>query len=49
MRYLTTGLEVAGALSLSAAGWLAFGLAGLLAVAGGLCFGLSYALTRGSA
>ena len=49
MRYLTTGLEVAGALLLTAAGALAFGLAGALAALGGVCFGLSYALTRGSA
>ncbi len=48
MRYLTTGLEVAGAVALVAAGWLAFGLAAGLAVLGGACFGLSYALTRGS-
>lgn len=46
---ITSVLEVAGALALTVAGFLAFGVAGLLAVVGGLCFGLSYALTRGSA
>lgn len=45
---VTTGLEVAGAASLTVAGWLAFGLAGVLTVVGGFCLALSYAITRGS-
>jgi hypothetical protein len=45
---VTTGLEVVGAGLLTAAGWLAFGLAGALAVLGGFCIAGSFALTRGS-
>lgn len=47
MRYVTTLLEVAGAVLLAAAAYVAFGLAALLAVSGGACIGLSWALTRG--
>ena len=49
VRFLTTALEVAAAVLLSAAAVVAFGLAGALAAAGGVCVGLSYVLTRGSA
>lgn len=49
VRAVTTLLEIAAALLLSAAAVVAFGLAGALAAAGGLCVGLSYILTRGSA
>lgn len=47
MRNVTTLLEVGGAVLLIGAGYLAFGLAAGLALAGGACFGLSWALTRG--
>jgi len=49
VRYITTALEVSAAVLLTAAAAIAFGLAAALAVAGGVCLGLSYALTRGSA
>lgn len=45
---VTTTLEVAGAGLLTAAGWLAFGLAGVCAVLGGFCLAVSYSITRGS-
>lgn len=48
VRVVTTLLEVAAAGFLAAAAVVAFGLAGALAAAGGLCVGLSYVLTRGS-
>jgi hypothetical protein len=49
VRHLTTALEVAAVCFLAAAAVVAFGLAGALAAAGGICVGLSYILTRGSA
>lgn len=47
MRYVTTLLEIGGAVLLIGAGYVALGLAGALALAGGACFGLSWSLTRG--
>lgn len=47
MKTLTTALELAAVVFLSAAAVVAFGLAGALAAAGGLCVGVSYVLTRG--
>jgi drug/metabolite transporter (DMT)-like permease len=47
VRYVTTLLEVGGAVLLIGAGYVAFGTAAALALAGGACFGLSWALTRG--
>ena len=46
MRVFTTVLEVAAVGFLAAAAVVAFGLAGALAAAGGVCLGLSYVLTR---
>lgn len=48
MRILTTLLDIAAVALLTAAAIVAFGLAGLLAAAGGLCLGASYVLSRGS-
>lgn len=47
MAVVTTSLELSGAVLLTAAGWLAFGLAGAFAVVGGFCLAASWALTRG--
>ena len=47
VRNATTLLEIAGAVLLITAGYVAFGLAAALGLAGGACFGLSWALTRG--
>jgi hypothetical protein len=47
VRVLTSVLEITAAVLFIGAAYLAFGLAACLAVAGGTCLGLSYALTRG--
>lgn len=47
MRVLTSVLEISAASLFIAAAYVAFGLAAGLAMAGGTCLGLSYALTRG--
>ncbi len=49
MRYVTTLLEVAACGFLAAAAVVAFGLAGALAAAGGLCVAASFVISRGSA
>lgn len=46
MRALTTALELAGVALLVGAAVVAFGLAGLLAAAGGFCLAASYVITR---
>lgn len=47
---VTTVLDIVGVVGLTAAAWLAFGLAAALAVFGGFCLALSFAMTqRGSA
>lgn len=43
---VTTALDLAGAVLLTTAGYLALGAAAALAIAGGFCLGLSYAMTR---
>lgn len=46
MRALTTALELAGVVLLTAGAVVAFGLAGALAAAGGFCLAASYVITR---
>lgn len=43
---LTTGLDIAGAVALTAAGWFLLGAAGALAVIGSACLALSFSLSR---
>lgn len=45
---VSTALDVAGAVLLTASGWFLMGIAGALGVAGGFCLALSYSLTRRS-
>lgn len=45
---VTTALDLVGAVLLTAAGYLALGVAAALAIGGGFCLGLSYSLTRRS-
>jgi hypothetical protein len=49
VRVLTTALEIAAVGFLAAAAVVAFGLAGALAAAGGMCVTASYVISRGSA
>lgn len=42
----TSALDVFGVASITAAGWLFFGLAGVLTVLGVFALGLSYSLSR---
>jgi hypothetical protein len=47
VRWFTTGLEIAGALSALAGGFLVAGFGGLLIAASVLLIGTSYVLSRG--
>ena len=48
MSRITTAMDLAGALLLTGAAYLAFGLAAGMAALGGFLLGLSFVLTRGS-